>query len=103
MAVKKFKPFPILKQPKFPVYDCLYKINLAFQSIAFEIERLDDYEAIPLGTLRLYRATAEELRAGMNNKIVSVLLYREDRDWGHYGKARLAILEKLKKRKTGLK
>lgn len=99
MAVKKFKPFPVLKQPKWPVYDCLHKINLAFQSIAFEIERLDDYEAIPLHTLRLYRMTMEELRAGMNHHITSVLHYREERDWGHYGKARLAILAKLKRQR----
>jgi hypothetical protein len=86
MAGRKFSPFPILKQPKFPVYEALYKLNLAFQSLALEIEHLDDSEAIPLATLRLYRATAEDLRASINHTLTGVLHIREANDWYKYGK-----------------
>ena len=96
MAVRKFSPFPVLKGNKFPVYEVLYKLNLAFQSLALEIERLDDSEAIPLDTLRLYRMTAEELRSAMNHRIAEVLRTREDKDWNHYGKELRKVQEKLK-------
>ena len=65
MAASKLKRSPVWKQQKFLVYEALYKLNQAFQSLAFEIERLDDYEAVPLETLRLYRTTAEELRSAI--------------------------------------
>jgi hypothetical protein len=94
---KSRKPFA---QPKFPIYQSLYNLNTAFQSIAQEIEVLDDYEAIPLDTLRLYRMTAEELRAAMNHCITDVLITREEKDWNHYGKLRIAEIERLKQRRT---
>ena len=76
--------------PKFPIYDSLYHLNLAFQVIAIELERLDDHEAIPLETIRLYNMQAGELRAGINHRLTDVLNTREERDWAHYGKARIA-------------
>lgn len=88
---------PIYRKPKFPIYQALYNLNAAFHSIAFEIERLDDYEAIPPDTLRLYTATAQELKSAMNHHILDVLLGREERDWYRYGKDRRtqeAILER---------
>src|SRR5438270_13770272 len=96
MAVRKFSPFPVLKGNKFPVYEALYKINMAFQSIAFEIERLDDYEAISLDTLRLYRMTAEDLRSAMNHRIAEVLETREMKDWNHFSKQLRKVQAKLK-------
>ena len=96
MAVRKFSPFPVLKGNKFPVYEALYKINMAFQSIAFEIERLDDYEAISLDTLRLYRMTAEDLRSAMNHHITEALWIREEYDWAHYGRQKAAAEKRLK-------
>jgi hypothetical protein len=96
MAAPKFKPMRVFRQPKWPVYEALYKLNAAFESIALEIERLDDYEAIPLETLRLYRATAEELRSAMNSRITEVLHARELKDWSKYGNARIALEKRAK-------
>src|SRR5579864_3573865 len=83
--IPQFEGFPVFRDKKFPVYQALYNLNVAFQVIAYEIERLDDYEAVPLDTLRLYRATAEELRSAMNHRVTGVLLGREERDWYLYG------------------
>jgi len=87
------RPFTVLKQPKWPVYQSLYNLNAAFQSIALEIERLADSEAIPRDTLRM---TAEELRSGINHYIIRVLLLREEKDWNRYGKEVRKVQEKLK-------
>ena len=96
MAVTKAKRHRIFKQQKFPVYQALFNLNAAFQTIAFEIERLDDYEAVPLDTLRRYRTQAEELRAGINHRVTGVLIAREERDWAHYGRLRIAQEKHLK-------
>src|SRR5262249_46015334 len=64
-----FEDFPVFRQKKFPVYQSPFNLNVAFQTIAFEIERLDDYETVSLDTLPLYRMTAEELRLAMNHRI----------------------------------
>lgn len=85
MAEIKVKPHGRWRQSKFPVYQSLFNLNVAFEVIAYEIERLDDFEAIPLETLRLYRMTAEELRSAMNHRITGVLLDREEEDWYRYG------------------
>src|SRR2546421_9433158 len=99
MAEDKAKRLRVFKQQKFPVYQALFNLNTAFESIAFEIERLDDYEAVPLDTLRLYRSQAEELRSAMNHRVTGVLLGREERDWYLYGKRVREIEERLRERK----
>jgi len=76
--------------PKFAVYDSLRNINLAFQVIAIELERLDDHEVIPLQAIRLYNMRAGELSAGINHRLIDVLNAREERDWFRYEKARIA-------------
>ena len=98
MAERKFSPFPVLKQPKFPVYEALYNLNAAFESIAASIERLDD-KAVPAQTVKLYHMQAETLRAGLNHMITGVLLGREDKDWGHFGKQAIQIEERQKQGK----
>jgi hypothetical protein len=96
MAEAKAKRPRRWKQPKWPIYEALYRLNAAFQTIAAEIERIDDYEAIPLETLRLYRMTAEELRSAMNHHLTGILLTREEQDWHDYGKQKREIEEHLK-------
>jgi len=103
LAVRKFSPFPILKQPKFPVYEALYRLNLAFQSLALEIEHMDDSEAVSPNTLRLYRTMAEDLRAAINHTVTGVLHIREANDWYKYGQAKVALETKLQKRKARVK
>ena len=88
--------FPVFRDKKFPVYQALYNLNVAFQVIAYEIERLDDYEAVPLETLRLYRTTAEEMRSAINHRVTGVLLGREEQDWYQYGKDKREMEQKLK-------
>ena len=85
MAVLKANRHRRLTQPKWPVYVALHNVNAAFRNICYEIERLDDYEAIPLETLRVYMATAEELRSAMNHRMLEVLRSREEIDWFRYG------------------
>ncbi|HEY6348507.1 MAG TPA: hypothetical protein VI636_03765 [Candidatus Angelobacter sp.] len=95
--VPQYEDFPIYRKAKFPIYQSLFNLNAAFESIAFEIERLDDYEAVPLETLRLYRATAEELRSAMNHRVTGVLLGREEQDWYQYGKQRITTEQEINK------
>lgn len=72
------------------IFQSLFNLNMAFQVIALEIEHLDDVEAIPLGMLRLYRMTAEELRSAINNRIANLIQTREMRDWIRYAKRKRA-------------
>src|SRR6266480_4676126 len=100
MAETKAKRPAKLKQPrpifpKFPIYEALYNLNSAFQSIAYQIEVLDDYTVIPLDTLRLYRMTAEELRSAMNHHITELLWIREEWEWAHYGREKAAVEKHL--------
>lgn len=93
--LSQFEDFPIFKGKKFPIYRALYNLNLAFQVIAYEIERLD--ESVPLETLRLYRATSEELRSAINHRVTGVLLGREEHDWYQYGKQQIATEREINK------
>lgn len=65
MADVKTKPHPSARQRKFRIYQALFNLNAAFESIGREIEVLDDCKAIPLETLWRCRVAAEELRAGL--------------------------------------
>jgi len=95
LAVRKFSPFPVLKQPKHAVYEALYNLNVAFESIAANIERLDD-KALKPETLKLYRTIAEDLRAAINSLITEALHGRELKDWYRYGKEKIALEKRLK-------
>src|SRR2546429_8781189 len=87
MAETKLKPTPGFRQPKFPVYEALYHLNQAFETIHLYMERLDDYEVFSsIDLLRQFGATAEELRAGINHSAVAALDQRELFDWGKYGR-----------------
>ena len=96
MAVSKVKLSPGFKQPKFPVYQALYQLNQAFETIHINLEILDDYEVFPLVLLQQFGATAQELRAGINHSVVSRLDQREIFDWGMYGKRRMAHEKKFR-------
>ena len=88
-----FEDLPVYRKAKFPIYTALFNLNQAFQTIAFEIERIDDYEAIPLETLSVYMHIAEELRSAMNHHITGVLLDREEMDWYEYGKGLREVIK----------
>ena len=96
MAASKFKPTPGFRQPKFPVYQALYQLNQAFETIHINLEILDDYEVFPLALLQQFGATAGELRAGINHSVVSRLDQREIFDWGKYGRMRDASEKKFR-------
>ena len=85
MAAPKVKLLPGFKQPKFPVYEALYHLNQAFETIHVNLEILDDYEVFPLALLQQFGATAGELRAGINHSVVSALDQRERRWWPSMG------------------
>lgn len=83
-------------KPKFPLYQALYGLNAAFESLAQEIERLSESKTIRPDTLKLYRTTSEELRSAMNHRLTGILLGREERDWYFYGKEKRKIKKRLK-------
>ena len=92
MAVIKAKRPAKSKQPaipKFTIYQALFNVNSAFQTIGSEIQTLRASGLFPPETLKLYEMTGEELRSGINHKILQVLELRESRDWGHFGQERL--------------
>ena len=86
MAEAKPNPRRVPKQPKFKIYQCLLNLNSAFETIGREIEVLDDYQAAPIETLWRYRVRAEEIRAGLNHRLLEILTGRELREWTLFGK-----------------
>lgn len=86
MAENKPKPSPVSGQRKFHLYQALFNLNVAFESIGREIEALDDYQTVPLETLWRCRVVAEELRAGLNHRILEALAGRELKEWAVFGK-----------------
>ena len=99
MAVNKAKRPAKSKQPalpKFPIYQALFNFNTAFQTIGNEIETLRASGLFPPETLKLYAMTGEELRSGINHKILQVMELRESRDWGHIGQQKLKQEKRLK-------
>lgn len=86
MAENKPKPRRVHKQRKGQIYQCLCNLNAAFESIGREIETLDDYETVPLDTLWRYRVSAEEIRAGLNHRILGILAERELAEWTQFSK-----------------
>ena len=86
MAEDKPKPSPVPGQRKFRLYQALFNLNVAFESIGREIEALDDYEAVPREALWRCRVAAEEVRAGLNHRILEALAGRELKEWTLFGK-----------------
>lgn len=86
MADDKPKPHSVPKQRKFKIYQCLFNLNSAFESIGREIEALDDYQTIPLETLWRCRVVVEEVRAGLNHRILEALAGRELKEWMLFGR-----------------
>ena len=99
MAVHKAKRPAIPKQlalPKFTIYQALYNVNTAFQTIGNEIETLRASGLFPPEALNLYAITGEELRSGINHKILQIMELRESRDWGHFGEEKRRQEKRLK-------
>lgn len=86
MAEIKPKPSPLPGQRKFRLYQALYNLNVAFESIGREIEALDDYQTVPRETLWRCRVVAEEVRAGLNHRLLEALARRELREWTAFGR-----------------
>jgi hypothetical protein len=87
MAAKKPKSRKIFRQDKAPVYQSLYRMNEAFGVIERELGALQDSKVLPFEPVYHYRA--EELRAGINHRLVDLLTDREVRDWAVWQKHRL--------------
>lgn len=74
------------RQPKCKIYQSLFNLNSAFETIGREIEVLDDHHTVPIETLWVYRVRAEEMRAGLNHRLLEILAGRELREWTVCGK-----------------
>ena len=97
---KSSKPF---RHDKLPVYQALSPINESFEVIEKEVGRLQNYNVRPGEPLYLFRA--EELKAGINHRLVDLLKMREERDWANWQKHRLIREQKLNpelRRKSGI-
>ena len=102
MAEKKFSPFPVLKQDKLPIYRSLCEVGQATKNITECLDELDD-PAFPKGMLRLFRAQAETLEAGIAHLLTGVMHHRESVDWYHFGKQADDLAERQKKLKKTTK
>ena len=80
---------------KFQLYQSLFNLNQAFETVTHEIENLRQTEVGTRDTLNLQQSIAEELRAGLNHMIVDKLEAREVEDWYLYGKQRIEQTERL--------
>ena len=96
MAAKKSSPFPVFKQPKKPVYEALGELNLNFDALGAEINRLENSKAIPRETIQLYRSMTEELRSVINHRVTGVLHSREAKDAFRFGRLRARQEKRLK-------
>ena len=74
---------------KFQLYQSLFNLNQAFETVTHEIENMRHTEVGTRDTLNLQQSIAEELRAGLNHMIVDKLEAREVEDWYLYGKQRI--------------
>src|SRR5215471_17429838 len=101
MAEEQLTPFPVLKEPKHPLYETLLTISGGFESITACIDGLKDEEVFPQDTLRLYRLQMEELRAGLAHMLTGILHRRESVDWATFGQQATEIQERLKKPANG--
>jgi hypothetical protein len=96
MAETKAKRPGVFTQQKVAIYQSLSNLNTAFQTVALELERLDDYVMFTLPLFRQFTAAVQETRAGINHRITEYLNEREESEWAHYGKQRIASEERLK-------
>jgi hypothetical protein len=87
---KSRKPF---RQDKLIVYQALARINEAFGVIDTEVARLQNEHIMPFESLYSFRS--EELKAGINHKLVDLLKMREERDWAMWQRFRLIRERKL--------
>jgi len=74
---------------KFQLYQSLFNLNQAFETVTHEIENLRQTEVGTRDTLNVQQSMAEELRAGLNHMILDKLEAREVEDWFLYGKQRI--------------
>jgi hypothetical protein len=98
MAAKKFKPFPVLKADKLPVYNALCEVGHSVKSITDSLAELSD-PAIPQGMLKLFRVQAEALGAGIAHLLTGVMHRRESVDWYQFGQQTDMIEQRSKSRK----
>ena len=75
------------------VYQALARINEAFGIIDNEVARLQNERIMPFEPL--YEFSSQELKAGINHKLVDLLKMREERDWGMWQRFRMVRERKL--------
>lgn len=97
MAEDDSSPFPVLKEPKLPLYETLFTLNRDFESIANSIDGLRGDEVFSRETLTLYRLQTEELRAGIAHLLTGILHRRESADWAKFGQLAREIQGRLSK------
>jgi len=78
-----------IKPSKSWLYQSLYNLNQAFETVAQEINHLRDSKTITPNFVALYHNTAEELRAAINRRVGVLLFAREEKEWAHFGKLRI--------------
>ena len=71
---------------KSEAYRTIYALNRSFFLLKENLKRLEDLGIFRVRYLRAFCVMAEELRAGINHELISILREHEERDWAYFGK-----------------
>ena len=81
---------------KSEIYNALAAINRGFDVMLESLTILETEGLLSADYLQQQREIAEEVRAGLNHTVLGKMLVREEDDWAHFGKMRVATEARLK-------
>ena len=81
---------------KSEIYNALASLNRGFDVALEALKVLQQEQVLTAEYVQDQTVLAEELRAGLNHRTTEKLNAREAQDWGHFGKLRTAIEERMK-------
>lgn len=81
---------------KSEIYGALAAINRSFDVVLESFTILQTEDVLTADYIRQQKEIAEELRPGINHAILEKMLAREEDDWAHFGKLKIATEARLK-------
>ena len=88
----KENPAPdVTSLSKTQIYEVLYAVNAGIQQCLNALTLLEA-SGLPLGCLSANEVMLEEIRAGINHRILTILEQIEAHDWAAHEKTRLAAM-----------
>ena len=89
----KENPAPdVTSLSKTQIYEALYAVNAGLQQCLNALTLLEA-SGLPFRRLAVIELIAEEIRAGINHDVLSVMEEIEAHDWAAYEKQRLALMQ----------